>query len=99
VPHCPCAHRAAHRSGARAFWPIYEAAERHGLALAVYAGGSGGNPVTPVGAPSYYLEEYVGIANAFQGQLVSLVCEGRPGAVPGAGDRAGRVRAEPGCRR
>jgi len=69
--------------GSRAFWPIYEAAQRHGLALAVYAGGSGGNPVTPVGAPSYYLEEYVGIANAFQGQLVSLVCEGVPVRFPG----------------
>jgi predicted TIM-barrel fold metal-dependent hydrolase len=68
--------------GSRAFWPIYEAAQRHGLALAVYAGGSGGNPVTPVGAPSYYLEEYVGIANAFQGQLVSLVCEGVPVRFP-----------------
>jgi predicted TIM-barrel fold metal-dependent hydrolase len=69
--------------GSREFWPIYEAARRHGLALAVYAGGSGGNPITPVGAPSYYLEDYVGIANAFQGQLVSLVCGGVPVRFPG----------------
>jgi predicted TIM-barrel fold metal-dependent hydrolase len=69
--------------GSRTFWPIYEAAQRHGLALAVYAGGSGGNPVTPVGAPSYYLEEYVGLATAFQAQVVSLVCEGVPVRFPG----------------
>lgn len=68
--------------GARPFWPIYEAAQRHGLALAVYAGGASGNPATPVGPPSYFLEEYVGIAQAFQAQLVSLVCEGVPARFP-----------------
>jgi predicted TIM-barrel fold metal-dependent hydrolase len=68
--------------GARTHWPIYEAAERHGLALAVHAGGSSGNPITPVGAPSYYLEEYVGLAQAFQAQVVSLVCEGVPVRFP-----------------
>ncbi len=68
--------------GTRAFWPIYEAAERHGLALAVYAGGASGNPITPVGSPSYYLEEYVGLAQAFQAQVVSLVCEGVPVRFP-----------------
>ena len=42
---CPCGSRAP--LGSRAFWPIYEAAERHGLAVAVYAGGAGGNPLDP----------------------------------------------------
>lgn len=69
--------------GARTFWPIYEAAQRHGLALAVYAGGCGGNPITPVGSPSYYLEEYVGLAQAFQAQVISLVCEGVTVRFPG----------------
>jgi predicted TIM-barrel fold metal-dependent hydrolase len=68
--------------GTRAFWPIYAAAERHGLALAVYAGGASGNPITPVGSPSYYLEEYVGLSQAFQAQVVSLVCEGVPVRFP-----------------
>jgi predicted TIM-barrel fold metal-dependent hydrolase len=35
-----------------------------------------------VGAPSYYLEEYVGLAQAFQAQVVSLVCEGVPVRFP-----------------
>ena len=69
--------------GARSYWPIYAAAERHGLALAVYAGGASGNPLTAVGPPSYYLEEYVGIAQAFQAQVISLVCEGVPVRFPG----------------
>jgi len=68
--------------GTRAFWPIYEAAEGHGLALAVYAGGAGGVPITPVGSPSYYLEEYIGLAQAFQAQVVSMVCEGVPVRFP-----------------
>jgi uncharacterized protein len=62
--------------GSRTYWPIYEAAQRHGLAVGVYAGGASGNPITPVGAPSYYLEEYVLLAQVFQAQLVSLVSEG-----------------------
>jgi predicted TIM-barrel fold metal-dependent hydrolase len=62
--------------GSRSYWPIYEAAQRHGLAVGVYAGGASGNPITPVGAPSYYLEEYVLLAQVFQAQLVSLVSEG-----------------------
>jgi predicted TIM-barrel fold metal-dependent hydrolase len=74
--------RARSPLGSRSYWPIYEAAQRHGLALAVHAGGTSGNPITPVGAPSYYLEEYVGLAQAFQAQVVSLVCEGVPVRFP-----------------
>jgi len=62
--------------GNRTYWPIYEAAARHGLAIGAYAGGASGNPITPVGAPSYYLEEYVLLSQVFQAQLVSLVSEG-----------------------
>jgi uncharacterized protein len=62
--------------GKRRYWPIYQAAERHGLAVGIHAGGVSGNPVTPVGWPSYLLEDYVSIAQAFQAQVVSLVSEG-----------------------
>lgn len=70
--------RAQQPLGNRHYWPIYEAAQRHGLALGIYAGGAGGHPLSPVGAPSYYLEEYVLLAQTFQAQLVSLVSEGVP---------------------
>jgi uncharacterized protein len=62
--------------GKRFYWPIYEAAQRHDLAVGIYAGGGTGNPITAVGWPSLYLEDYVSFAQAFQGQLISLVAEG-----------------------
>lgn len=69
--------------GKRHYWPIYEAAERHGLPIGIHAGGSPGNPITPVGWPSYYIEDYVSLAQAFQSQLVSLVSEGVFAKFPG----------------
>ncbi len=62
--------------GERRYWPIYEAAQRHGLPICIHAGGSAGNPLTPVGWPSYYIEDYVGLSQAFQVQVVSLVSAG-----------------------
>jgi predicted TIM-barrel fold metal-dependent hydrolase len=62
--------------GKRHYWPIYAAAERHGLAVGIHAGSSYRHPVTAIGWPSYYLEDYVSQAQAFQTQLTSLICEG-----------------------
>ena len=62
--------------GKRHFWPIYAAAARHGLAVGIHAGSSYHNPPTAVGWPSYYTEDYVAQAQAFQTQLTSLICEG-----------------------
>ena len=58
------------------YWPIYEAAARNNLPVCVHAGGGFGNPTMPVGWQYYYLEEYLAVAQGFQGQLVSLVMEG-----------------------
>jgi len=62
--------------GKRAYWPIYEAAQRHGLPIGVHAGSSYRNPPTPVGWPSYHAEDYVNQAQAFQAAVSSLVAEG-----------------------
>jgi predicted TIM-barrel fold metal-dependent hydrolase len=62
--------------GRRQHWPIYEAAERHGLSLAIHAGSSYRHPPSPLGWTSYYTEDYVNQAQAFQTQLTSLICEG-----------------------
>ncbi|KHF37969.1 amidohydrolase family protein [Halalkalibacter okhensis] len=62
--------------GKRYFWPIYKAAEAHGLPICIHAGGSAGNPTTPVGWPSYYAEEYINNSAAFQEQVISMVSEG-----------------------
>lgn len=69
--------------GKRFHWPIYQAAERHDLAVGIYAGGGFGNPITPVGWPSYYIENYVNLAQTFQSQLTSLVTEGVFARFPG----------------
>ena len=62
--------------GRRHYWPIYQEAEKHGLAVAIHAGSAYRHPVTSVGWPSYYTEDYVNQAQAFQTTLTSLVCEG-----------------------
>lgn len=62
--------------GKRRYWPIYEAAERHGLPIGIHFAGLGGNPVTSSGWPSYYIEDHTVMSMAFQSQVVSLVCEG-----------------------
>lgn len=61
--------------GKRGFWPIYEAAERHGLAIGFHAGSSYHHPAM-AGYGSYFIEDYVAQAFAFETGLVSLVSEG-----------------------
>ena len=68
--------RSALPYGNRAYYPIFEAATRHNLVIGLHFGGATGTPSTPVGWPSYYLEEYAGMSNVFQSQLTSLVVEG-----------------------
>ncbi len=62
--------------GRRRFWKIYEAAARHDLPIGIHFGGSGGVPFTGAGWPSFYLEDHVGMPQAFQAQVISMVCEG-----------------------
>jgi uncharacterized protein len=62
--------------GKRQHWPIYAAAERHGLPVGIHAGGVYHNPNTAAGWGSTVTEDYVGQAQAFQSQLTSLICEG-----------------------
>ena len=62
--------------GRRKYWPIYEAAAKHGLHIMSHAFGSYGNPITGAGWPSFYLEDHVGPAQAAQANVVSLITEG-----------------------
>ena len=48
----------------------------HGLPIGIHAGSTYRHPVTPVGWPSYYTEDYVNQAPGFQSQLTSLMSEG-----------------------
>lgn len=62
--------------GNRRYWPIYAAAERHGLSIGVHAGSTFRHATTSNGWPSYHLEDYAAHAQAFQSNLLSLVHEG-----------------------
>jgi uncharacterized protein len=62
--------------GRRLFWPIYAAAEKHGLPIGIHAGGTYHHAATAAGWPSYRVEDYVAQSGAFEGQLVSLLAEG-----------------------
>src|SRR6202011_4396584 len=62
--------------GSRLFHPLWEAMTRHDLVAGIHFGGAPGNPPTPSGWPSYFFEEYVGMAQVFATQLTSMVSEG-----------------------
>jgi uncharacterized protein len=62
--------------GKRHYWPIYAAAEKHGLPIGIHAGSAYRHPVTSLGWPTYYSEDYAAQAPAFQQALSSLICEG-----------------------
>ena len=62
--------------GSRSYWPIFEAAVRARLPVAMHAFGFGGNPNTSSGWGSFYLEDMVGHAQSCQAQLTSMVIAG-----------------------
>ncbi len=62
--------------GSRNFRPVFAAAARHGLPVALHFGGVPGNASTPVGWPSLFMEDYAGMSGAFQTQLISIIAGG-----------------------
>jgi predicted TIM-barrel fold metal-dependent hydrolase len=62
--------------GKRYYWPIYKAAEKHGLPIGIHAGSAYRHPVTGLGWPTYWSQDYFSQAAAFQTQLTSLITEG-----------------------
>jgi len=62
--------------GRRKYWQMYEAAARHDLPIGIHFGGGGGWPITGAGWPSFYIEDHVGMPQAFQAQIISLIYEG-----------------------
>jgi predicted TIM-barrel fold metal-dependent hydrolase len=68
--------RAHHPYGNRLFYPLWEAITRHDLVAGIHFGGTPGNPPTPSGWPSFFFEEYAGMAQVFATQLTSMISEG-----------------------
>ena len=73
---CCCSRRPKCRSAGAIHWPIYEAAERHDLPVGLHAGSSYRFAPSNAGFPSFFVEEYVGNAPSFKGELLSLITEG-----------------------
>jgi predicted TIM-barrel fold metal-dependent hydrolase len=71
--------------GQRRFHPIYEAASRHGLPIAIHLGidGAGATPPpTPSGFPTHYMEYHLRATQSYLAHIISLVCEGVPEKYP-----------------
>ncbi len=71
-----CLAMGEHPLGKSHFWPIWKAAEKHGLAVGIHAGSSYHHATTGSGWPSYYLEDYAAQSLAFHTQLGSFISEG-----------------------
>ena len=65
-----------HPLGKRHNWPIFRAAEKHGLPIGLHAGSLYHHPMMANGYGSYFLEDYVAQAFAFESATLSLVSEG-----------------------
>jgi len=52
--------------GRRHFWPVYAVAERHRLPIGIHAGSAYRHPVTSLGWPTYYVEDYAAQTQGFQ---------------------------------
>src|SRR5258707_7134325 len=68
--------------GRRHYWPVYQAAERHKLPIAIHAGSQYRGAPSSIGWPSYRYEYYLAEAQAFQAQMLSLIYEGVLGKFP-----------------
>lgn len=62
--------------GQKQFLPIFKAACDVGLPVGIHFGGGLRMPVTACGWPTYYIEHHTGMTQAFEAQVISLVCEG-----------------------
>jgi len=58
------------------YWPIWEAAARHGLPIGLHAGSMFRYAPTATGWPSHYLHDYVAQSQTFEDQLLSLISNG-----------------------
>jgi uncharacterized protein len=62
--------------GQKRYWDLYELSVERGAPLAMHPGSTGNNLITGAGWASFYYEDHVGLPQALQNQMASMVCEG-----------------------
>ncbi|EHR01049.1 putative TIM-barrel fold metal-dependent hydrolase [Bradyrhizobium sp. WSM471] len=62
--------------GQKFYWPIYEAAAKHGLPIALHAGSNYKQAPSSLGWQSFFLAEYVDHTSIFQSQILSIITHG-----------------------
>jgi predicted TIM-barrel fold metal-dependent hydrolase len=68
--------------GRRFYWPIYCAAVKHGLPIAIHPGGGTRFPQSYIGNHTLYIEDYALQSSTMANQLSSLIYEGVFGEFP-----------------
>jgi predicted TIM-barrel fold metal-dependent hydrolase len=68
--------------GRKYYWPIYEAAARHGLPVGIHGGSAMRHAPTSIGWPSHYTQDYVSHTMGLEGALLSILAEGVFNHVP-----------------
>ncbi len=80
--------------GRRHYWPVWQAAEKYQLPIAIHAGSQYRQAPSSVGWPSYRYEYYLAEAQAFQAQVLSLIYEGVFVKFPGPEGGADGIRRQ-----
>ncbi|HVV93092.1 MAG TPA: amidohydrolase family protein [Hyphomicrobiales bacterium] len=62
--------------GRKRYWPVYEAAEAHGMPIGIHVGGFSGRPPSNLGWHSFYIEDHHLTSEAMQALVMSFVLEG-----------------------
>jgi hypothetical protein len=69
--------------GRRRYWPIFAAAQAHGLSIGLHIGGTQNSAPSPSGWPQFYIEDHHMLVHSMQNQAASLILEGVFDAFPG----------------
>jgi len=62
--------------GRRRYWPIFAAAQAHGLSIGLHVGGTFAAAPSAGGWPQFYVEEHHGLVHSMQNQCASMIFEG-----------------------
>lgn len=62
--------------GRRKYWPIFEAALKHGFSIGLHIGGTQSSAPSPSGWPQFYIEDHQMLTHSMMNQATSLILEG-----------------------